>query len=120
MAAVIGTVARHFQPPPPPPDAPTPFRFAEPGSFARRLEAAGFADVREQTFSETGTFPGTAENFWEMTQEIVASLLTMLSRADEGAREQVIGDIISALRALEQDGTLTFPAVAHVATARKA
>ena len=120
MAAVIGTVARHFQPPPPPPHAPTPFRFAEPGSFSRRLEAAGFADVREQTFSETGTFPGTAENFWEMTQEIVASLLTMLSRADEGAREQVIGDIISALRALEQDGTLTFPAVAHVATARKA
>jgi SAM-dependent methyltransferase len=48
-------------PAPPPPDAPTPTRFALPGTLTNALRAAGFKDVREETRIVELIWPGNAE-----------------------------------------------------------
>ena len=45
----IPVVCQRVQVPPPPPGAPTPFKYAAPGSISADLEEAGFKGIEEET-----------------------------------------------------------------------
>lgn len=71
----FGVVRRHLQWPDPPPGAPTPFRFAEPGSLGGALQAAGFREVQEQSHIIPWPLAGTPERAWEMMREVTGMVI---------------------------------------------
>jgi hypothetical protein len=68
--ATSGVLMRLAQLPPPPPDAPSPFRFARPGSISQALCDAGFGNVSENAHEVPLPFSGTPEQMWDMYSEV--------------------------------------------------
>lgn len=65
FANSFGPLGRIVARPAPVPGAPSPFRYATPGSATAHLEAAGFVDVVETTHVVQGTWPGTVADIWD-------------------------------------------------------
>jgi SAM-dependent methyltransferase len=119
FASTVGVVLRHLDPPPPPPppDAPTPFRFAEPGSLTAVLEQAGFSEVEEDRRTVPLPWPGSAEEAWEHVSGIAAPFRAMLAALGE-RRAQTEAEIVETLRTYDRDGTLEMDGEIVIVTGR--
>jgi len=101
---------------PPPPGAPNPFQFAEPGTLAALLEAAGFQQVNADLRQITMGWPGTVEQWMESIPDTSTTFRRLMASVP---REQ-LNDALGEVRALAQryvDGQrLNFPAAIVLAT----
>jgi hypothetical protein len=79
--------------PPPPPDAPTPFRFAEPGSLSKAMEKAGFKDVREEPRDVDWTFQATAEEQIEFTKATLPNIRKAFAEASPDVVQKVVDSL---------------------------
>jgi SAM-dependent methyltransferase len=117
--SMMGTVHRHVGGPLLPPDGPNPFRFAEPGSLAAILQAAGFADVEEETRAVPWTWPGSAEEVWEQAQAVSVPFRPLLDRAPAELWAQIHAEVHAALRQYAQGESLAFGASVVFASGKK-
>jgi SAM-dependent methyltransferase len=102
-------VVRYAQLPTPPPGAPTPFRFAHPGSLSAALTAAGFAEVQEAPRTIAWAWPGSPEDFWVAQQEIGAPAWRRFYEAlASECIEQINAEAVAALRGY-YDGRVVDP-----------
>jgi ubiquinone/menaquinone biosynthesis C-methylase UbiE len=82
---------------PPPPGMPTPFRFGEPGSLPRELEAAGFRDIAERPHELSWAWPGPPEDYLQFVYDTSPALRRALESADDATRERVEGQMHDAV-----------------------
>jgi len=100
---------------PPPPDAPTPFRFAQPGAISAQLEQAGFRDVREERREIGWRMQGGPDEHLQF----ISSTLTNVREALQKASDALIDEIKSNMSKYADGDVLNYGAVIHVATAVK-
>jgi ubiquinone/menaquinone biosynthesis C-methylase UbiE len=89
---------------PPPPGMPTPFRFGQPGSVTKELEAAGFRDVKETPVEISWVWPGPPEEFREFAKTTSAGWRRGLEQADKAARKAAL-DAMLEIIARSYDGS---------------
>jgi SAM-dependent methyltransferase len=109
-------LARYVQTPPPSPDAPGPFRFAQHGTLAAAMLAAGFKHVTETTHRVALAWPGTAEEWWQQTREVAAPLHHLLASLPPAERAQIDQEVHARLVEHSKDGHITLQAVVHIAS----
>jgi SAM-dependent methyltransferase len=118
IASTVGQIFRHLAapPPPPPPDAPTPFRFAGPGSLSKALEAAGFLNVVEKPLTIPFPWPGSPSDLWEHFQEVAAPFRPLIDGLDADRKRQLDEDVLRALGAFVKGDGIEMTAKVIVAT----
>lgn len=118
IASTVGQIFRHLAspPPPPPPDAPTPFRFAAPGSLANALEAAGFHDVVEKPLTIPFPWPGSPSNLWKHFREVAAPFRPLIEGLDNDRKERLQADVLRALSVFVKGDGIEMTAKVVVAT----
>lgn len=109
----------HVKSPAADPDAPSAFRFAEPGKLTSVMKQAGAIDVEEDMVKFDIEAPISPGQFWTMrsqTSDTLRDKLTTLS-ADEQA--QIAIEIEQAVKEFFPAGQMKFPAQFIVATGNK-
>lgn len=99
-AGKVNTVFSRYLPPlpPPEPDAPNTYRFAEAGTLAAALKAAGFREVQESMHIVAAPWPGTAEERWQALVDVLPGLqhrMETLSATQCAALQQ---EVIAVIR----------------------
>ncbi|HET7841363.1 MAG TPA: class I SAM-dependent methyltransferase [Terriglobia bacterium] len=114
-----GTVHRHIGGPLLTPDGINPFRFARPGSLSEAFLKNGFTKVDEETRTVPWTWPGTAEEVWELEQAVGAAFQPMLKRVPAEKWPEIHGEVLAAIRKYEDQGSIKFGATVVLASGVK-
>lgn len=101
------------------PPGQDPCRYAQPASLTAVLRQAGFQDVHEETQTVPWTWPGTAEEVWELTQEVSTPFLPMLKRIPKEKWEQANSAVLQAVRRFADGDQIKFGAVVVFASGTK-
>jgi SAM-dependent methyltransferase len=109
LTATINHVLKYVDAPPPDPEAPHAFMFGERGLLQRRLEAAGFAGVREEVRTVSGRWTGTPEEYWQQFIEVAAPFRPLIAKLTPETRAKAEEEIFAALRKLWDGKVLTMP-----------
>jgi ubiquinone/menaquinone biosynthesis C-methylase UbiE len=113
-------VSRYAEMPPEEgPDAPTAFRFAEPGKLATLLAEAGATDVRERVLNFHIEAPISREQFWRMRSATSGTLREKLETLSDKQRQQIEADIFEAVREFFPNEQMRIPAEMLVVSAQK-
>lgn len=116
---IIGVLFKYVSPPENEPGAPSPFAFAQPGSLSQALEAAGFADVREESATLPTTFPGSPQRWWEWLLGTAAPVQTWMASLSRADRERALTEIYEALQLYHDGKSVNVPIDIIVASGRK-
>jgi SAM-dependent methyltransferase len=118
--SVLGPFMKRAALPPPPADAPSPLRFAKPGSLSEVLRAAGLASIEETSTTIPLHWPGSADELFRMQREIVAQLFERFRAALSASDfEAAMADVHASLVAAERAGNVHLEAVVHLVTAAR-
>ncbi len=98
-----------------PADAPSPLRFAEPGTLSLHLRKAGFKAVKEESRVVPTPWPGTPEELWQMLYEVAAFLRPHFDGLDPEDRVKAIGEVIAGFRTFYDGKRTNVPAAIVVA-----
>ena len=109
-------LARYVELPAPAPNAPSPFRFARPGTLAAALRKAGFKEVTEVMHHCLLSWPGSPGELWQHTRDIAAPLRALLARLPAELVAQVSEEIQAALQQYSNGQRVNRSALVHVAT----
>ena len=109
LGTTIGVLMKYVETPPPDPDAPHAFMFGERGLLRRRLEEAGFSDVREEVRTVTGHLKGTPEEFWQQFTEVAAPFRPLIAKLTPEMRAKAEAEIFAGLRKLSNGKELSMP-----------
>ena len=96
-----------------------PCKYAPPGSLSKVLQEAGFYPVAEETKTLPWTWPGTAEEIWELTQAVSTPFLPMLKSVPSDRRGQVDQEVIRAVQQYADGESIKFGAVVVLASGVK-
>ena len=99
-----------------PPDAPSPMRFAEPGTLSAQLRKAGFRAVKEHSPVVPTPWPGTPEELWQMLYEVASFLRPHFDGLDPEDRVKAISEVIAGFRTFYDGKRTNVPAAIVVAT----
>jgi SAM-dependent methyltransferase len=116
ITSTVGVLLKYVSLPPPGPGPPNPFQFAEAGTLAAAMRAAGFMAVQEASHSIRLVWPGTAENYWQQFEEIAAPFRAYVDALPAEQREEAIRNVLDSIRQYEEGGRLHFTLTAIVAT----
>jgi SAM-dependent methyltransferase len=97
FTATAGVLLKYVQIPPPDPDAPHLFMYGERGRLRRTLEAAGFADAREEVLTVPGIWTSSPEKYWEQFAEIAAPFRPLIEKLTPETRAKAVEEILAAL-----------------------
>ena len=111
-AILMQAIGTEVAPAPPDPDAPSMFRFADPGRISAVYEAAGLRDVEEWDVGVELATSSPAE-YWQMMSEHVSLAVAALQQVDERTRERIRATVLAQVRAFEQDGAIRLPGLAR-------
>lgn len=117
---VVGPLFAYVTPPEDEPGAPSPFKFAEPGSLHRALEEAGFVRIQEQHETLPTTFHGTPERWWEWFVDMAVPLQSLIGSLTPDDKRKALGEVHTALNAFVRNGSVNVPIDVIVATAERA
>jgi len=101
------------------PPGQDPCRYAQPGSLTAFLRQAGFQDVDEETKTVPWTWPGTAEEVWELTQEVSTPFLPLIKRVPAEKWDQANREVLQAVRNYAEGDQIKFGAVVVLASGTK-
>jgi len=117
-AAFLGPFIKRANLPPPPPDAPTPTRFARPGSVSEVLGGGGFSSIQETTMTIEFGWPGPAEELYRMQKEFVPQVFDRFKDALSPADyEAAVADVKDNFARAEKNGQVHLEGIVHLATA---
>lgn len=109
LGTTVGILTKYVEVPPPDPDAPHAFMFGERGLLKSRLEAAGFAQVREEVRTVPGRWNGSAEEYWQQFTEVAAPFRPLVAKLTGETRARAEAEILAGLRKLSDGSTITMP-----------
>ena len=112
-------VSRYVEPAPEEPDAPSAFRFAEPGKLARLLKEAGAVSVRERILKSEIAAPVALEDYWEMRSEMSDSLRSKLASVSEEQKSQIAKEVQHAAAPFFPNNRMNFPSQTLIVTGQK-
>jgi len=113
------TLMDHLGAPPPEPGAPGPCSLGDRERLAELVDGAGFENVTVEELEAEDRFPD-ADAWWNRTLALAAPFTAALSHlAPESAHELEAKVKASADEYETDDGSLAFPAVVNVASARR-
>jgi ubiquinone/menaquinone biosynthesis C-methylase UbiE len=101
------------------PPAQDPNRFGKPGSLTEFFKKGGFEKVQEETKTVPWTWHGTAEEVWELTQEVSAPFIPMIKRVPEGKWDEADRAVLEAVNRYKDGDQIKFGAVVVLASATK-
>ena len=117
--AVTGVLDRYIESPPEVPDAPSAFRFAQPGKLAALLTEAGAVDVQEQLLEFQIEAPVSLNDFWIVRSEISDSLRDKLALLSAEQRASVAEEVKETVRSFFDGGQMRIPAQAILVSGSK-
>lgn len=120
LGTTVGILSKYIEVPPPDPDAPHAFMFGEHGLLKRRLEAAGFAQVREEVRTVPGRWNGSPEEYWRQFTEVAAPFRPLVAKLTGETRTRAEAEILAGLRRLSDGNTITMPLEIVVGTGVRA
>ncbi len=92
--STLGVILKYVQLPPPDPEAPSPFRFAKPGSLSAVLSQNGFVEIQEESRTIPMPFPGSVDESWESIKDMAAGPFRRLVEGlDPKLRDTVVNEI---------------------------
>lgn len=109
LGTTVGVLMKYVEAPPPDPDAPHAFMFGERGLLRRRLEEAGFSDVREEVRTVTGRWKGTPEEYWQQFTEVAAPFRPLIAKLTPETRAKAEAEIFAGLGKLSSGKELLMP-----------
>lgn len=109
FTTTAGILLKYVQVPPPDPDAPHLFMYGESGRLRRTLEAAGFADVREEVRTVPGLWTSSLEKYWEQFTEVAAPFRPLIEKLTPETRARAVEEILAALRKYWDGKELNMP-----------
>ncbi len=118
--AITGVVARYFEAAAPSdPNAPSAFRFAEPGSLARILAEAGAGDIKERVLKFNIAAPISLEQFWELRSETSGTLREKLATLPTARADMIAKEAKQAVSEFFSNSGMSIPAQMIIVTAYK-
>lgn len=118
-SSTIGVIVKHVGGPATSSGGPDPFRFAVPGSLSVILRDAGFGEIHEETRTVPWTWPGTAEEVWELCRSTATPFLPLVKRVPEEKWPEVNRDVYSAVNKHAHGREIRFGATVVLASGRK-
>ena len=109
LGTTVGILMKYVEVPPPDPDAPHAFMFGERGLLKSRLEAAGFAQVREEVRTVQARWTGSAEEYWQQFTEVAAPFRPLVAKLTSETRGRAETEILAGLRKLSDGTAITMP-----------
>lgn len=109
FTTTAGILLKYVPMPPPDPDAPHLFMFGERGRLRRALEAAEFADPREEVRSVPGRWASSVEQYWEQFSEVAAPFRPLIEKLTPETRKKAFEEILAALRKYWNGEELNMP-----------
>lgn len=98
---------------------PTPWRFAEDGSLAQVLGAAGFAGVAEERRAVEMPWPGDGADFWEYVRATAAPAREVLRENPPEVMNPAITEVTAAWDGYREGDRLVMPGSIGVGSARR-
>ncbi len=120
LGTTVGILAKYVEMPPPDPEAPHAFMFGEHGLLKSRLEAAGFAEVREEVRTVPGRWAGSPEEYWQQFTEVAAPFRSLVRKLTSVTRPRAVAEIVAGLQKLSDGSTITMPLEIVVGTGIRA
>jgi ubiquinone/menaquinone biosynthesis C-methylase UbiE len=119
FAAIGDLLAKYVDQPPPDPDAPNAFMFGERGLLASRLNAAGFADAREEVKALVGPWTRSLEEYAQQFAEVAPQRRRLMAKMSPDARANATADVLASLRRFSRGPGLEIPLEIVVGTGVK-
>ena len=113
--ATVQVAMRHARISEIPPEAAQPFRFSAGGLLERAMKDAGFEQVKETRHEVVWSWPGPPEEVCEFSLE-APPFRGILTRLDDGSREEAKAETTERLRRLYADGCVRVPQIVILAT----
>ena len=93
------------------------FRYGEPGSVARELEAAGFRDCRDELKTVPWVWPGPPEQVWEYFQEATVPFRSLIDAIPPAERARVEAAVLERIASYYDGRQVNFTAAINLARA---
>ena len=116
---VTKVMDQHVAPTVPDPDAPSAFRFAEPGKLANVMRQAGAIDVEERIVKFDMAAPISPLEFWTMRSQTSDTLRQKLTQLSKDEQSQITREIEHAVQEFFPANQMRFPAQMIIATGKK-
>ena len=110
---------RHVEQPATDPDAPSAFRFAEPGKLAGVMTRSGLIDVVERVIRFDIAAPISAPEFWGMRSQTSDTLRIKLSKLPADEQVEVSREVEQAVSEFFPDDQMKFPAQMIIVSGKK-
>jgi SAM-dependent methyltransferase len=94
ITATMSVINKNMQLPAPPPGAPGMFRCGNPGHMADLFKAAGLKNVSEKEICGKVNY-GSIENYWGFMNEVVAPVVSAMSKADEAMKAKIKEEVFA-------------------------
>lgn len=95
VTAIMKVLSNNIEISQPPANAPGMFRCAKPGFIKELFEKAGFKNVKDETINGKLDYD-SAEQYWQMMNEVAAPVVGALSKADEIVRKKIKDELFEA------------------------
>ena len=116
---ITSVMDQHIAPTVADPDAPSAFRFAEPGKLANVMREAGAIDVEEGIFKFDMAAPISPLEFWNMRSQTSDTLRQKLAQLPEDEQSQITHEIVRAVQEFFPANQMKFPTQMLIATGKK-
>jgi ubiquinone/menaquinone biosynthesis C-methylase UbiE len=116
---VTHVMDQHVKSPVVDPDAPSAFRFAEPGKLANVMTQAGVIDVEENMVKFDLEAPISPGQFWTMRSKMSDTLRDKLNELSADEQAQIAVEVEQAVKDFFPANQMKFPAQLLIATGNK-
>ena len=101
------------------PEAPSAFRYAEPGKLANVMTEAGATDVEEHVVKFDLVAPVSPVEFWTMRSQTSDTLRQKLTQLSSDERSQIAREVETAVQEFFPHNQMKFPAQMILVTGKK-
>ena len=116
---VTRVLEQHVKSPDADPDAPSAFRFAEPGKLTRVMTQAGAIEVEESVVTFDLEAPVSPRQFWSMRSQMSDTLREKLNKLSADEQAQIAIEVEQAVQEFFPNDQMKFPAHLIIATGNK-
>ena len=116
---ITNVMDQHIAPTVEDPDAPSAFRFAEPGKLANGMREAGAIDVEEHIIKFDIAAQVSPKEFWMMRSQMSDTLRQKLTQLHEDEQVQIAGEVEHAVEEFFPHNQMKFPAQMILVTGTK-